>query len=1134
MSRVVGVVGSVVWLYFQAGNPQAWAFFASQVYGANEDRKARRDKRRAIARFNESQRDRLEMALYDAYQARTLVMGRQRVTEGRRGRFIQSGTNLEKLSFFVSVAGHEIDGFEKHYIFDDEVTLDGSGYVQPTALGTAAGYTTNGSALAVGTTSIPLITGTGTILANDCVQFDGDATKYKVATGISAPGTLVLAAPGLRRAIAASAVSVNLYKAPYTKTRRDYQSNTGTADGSGNVTITLSTTPVAGTALATWSTNAGESLTQGSATVSVSGTTATVTGAQALSTVTVTYGVDVTTYYVRLRPYLGTDTQSVATDVASEYGGKMRSTDHYRGMAGYWIDLTYDTDVFPQGIPTFSALVRGAKLYDPRKDSTNGGSGSHRLATKSTWEWSENPELQAAHYARWYAGWALPDSAIPWAEVASEAAVCDGSTVYTLESVNSQRVLALNFEGASVVDSSVYARTVTNSGVTISSTQHLNGSSSGLFSTSGTSVSVDVASELNPGTDDFTIEGDYYPTVVDATRRSVVDWRFDGSGSGTTLALDYTSSDVRFQVGIGSTVYTAQWSSGSFTISAHNAWAIARQGTTIRLYVGGVQRASATVPSGALNTSTGGSRPFFGRKNDGSQNAGGYMDRINWERRCLYPDGTTYTPPSDLLTANNVSTTTLPRYQCGIAIPSDMDHQAAMDAIVESMAGRWCWFGDQLRTRSGHMRTPVGTIDEAWIMQNLGADGEPEDTESPVSGTLKVARQNRINRVTGRFTDPDQRYQQMPFAAVQDDTLVALRGANATELEFEGVNQHAQAQNLARIAIREAQAGFRLQLAVGLRALKMDMLDVWAVDLPRYGISGKTCELVGFRPSHERPSTIRLAEITDAMFDPTEPLDGRDPAPDSGLRPPWQVPPVTGLAVTSGTTAQTDGSVLVRTEVTWTAVADEAIRKSGDIEVQYTEATGTLPSGDWASWTEPGTATKAIIPGLLANRHYLFKVRVVQRNPLVRGAWSDPVRYQIVPRPSTISRYAGSNVLTIADGTTGGTVTFTPPLNAVVIVTCNATLSNVYIGPSTNFNMVGGKVQIDMDGSFYDEQISETLVQGGTSAKAVVTSRYTFTGLSVASHTVGLRFDTTAVPSGCSCGLGGGRYSVSVDVISGG
>ena len=76
--------------------------------------------------------------------------------------------------------------------------------------GTGTLYTSTAAGFAVGTTSIPLITGSGTVLAGDVVTFAGDTNKYVVATGVAAPGTIVLAAPGLRQALPASAVAMTI------------------------------------------------------------------------------------------------------------------------------------------------------------------------------------------------------------------------------------------------------------------------------------------------------------------------------------------------------------------------------------------------------------------------------------------------------------------------------------------------------------------------------------------------------------------------------------------------------------------------------------------------------------------------------------------------------------------------------------------------------------------------------------------------------------------------------------------------------------------------------------------------------------------------------------------------------------
>ncbi len=84
---------------------------------------------------------------------------------------------------------------------------------QSVAAGTGTGYTSATTGYAVGTTDIPVITGSGTVVAGDVVTFAGDANKYIVESGVSAPGTITLAAPGLKKALAASAVAMTIVAA---------------------------------------------------------------------------------------------------------------------------------------------------------------------------------------------------------------------------------------------------------------------------------------------------------------------------------------------------------------------------------------------------------------------------------------------------------------------------------------------------------------------------------------------------------------------------------------------------------------------------------------------------------------------------------------------------------------------------------------------------------------------------------------------------------------------------------------------------------------------------------------------------------------------------------------------------------
>lgn len=123
-----------------------------------------------------------------------------------------AGTKLRNLSQLqsVSLAGSDTLLRQGQLLNLQRVMLKESAAPIAIAKGTGASYTSSAAGFAIGTTSIPVITGTGTILAGDVVTFAGDANKYVVATGVAAAGTLVLADPGLRIAIPAAATALTV------------------------------------------------------------------------------------------------------------------------------------------------------------------------------------------------------------------------------------------------------------------------------------------------------------------------------------------------------------------------------------------------------------------------------------------------------------------------------------------------------------------------------------------------------------------------------------------------------------------------------------------------------------------------------------------------------------------------------------------------------------------------------------------------------------------------------------------------------------------------------------------------------------------------------------------------------------
>lgn len=73
---------------------------------------------------------------------------------------------------------------------------------------------------------------------------------------------------------------------------------------------------------------------------------------------------------IRVETALGTDAQAANANLISESDGDWTGNHKLSGIAYMYVRLEYSVDAFPSGLPNFSALVRGKKLYDPRTATT--------------------------------------------------------------------------------------------------------------------------------------------------------------------------------------------------------------------------------------------------------------------------------------------------------------------------------------------------------------------------------------------------------------------------------------------------------------------------------------------------------------------------------------------------------------------------------------------------------------------------------------------------------------------------------------------------------------------------------------------------------------------------------------------
>ena len=132
------------------------------------------------------------------------------VINSSAGTLLRNQANL----FSVNTSGND-DMLRRGTLLDLQGLMmkESAGLNNHTA-GTGSSATTDDAGYAVGATTLTLASaGTGTILAGDVVTFAGDTNQYVVTTGdgdVSGGGTIILGAPGLQVAIAASTTAITV------------------------------------------------------------------------------------------------------------------------------------------------------------------------------------------------------------------------------------------------------------------------------------------------------------------------------------------------------------------------------------------------------------------------------------------------------------------------------------------------------------------------------------------------------------------------------------------------------------------------------------------------------------------------------------------------------------------------------------------------------------------------------------------------------------------------------------------------------------------------------------------------------------------------------------------------------------
>lgn len=380
------------------------AIYAPYVAVAASVYTMREQQRRAKNAYNNGLSDRYVMQRTATGQ-RSLVMGRVRVSGPIT--FLHSyGDNNTTLAMCLVLAGHECDAIEEIYFNDTPVILDGSGNVVGTKniehfsiSGTTATFHlgavgVNGTASAVATYD------TGDVSLG--VSMSGDGLTLSVTGGTSGKvGSVV--------------VTYQPYEVVYTPTRIQDSHQQQTA-GSSSGTFTVPSNCITASAVVVDIDSRGF---QTVISFTRSGNVITYTGATAGHTVHLMYQAGTTYSRARITKHLGQPGQAADSSLLYSLPALWTSAHRGDGLCYLKIELDYDPSTFPSGIPNISAVVRGAKFYDPRTATT---------------AWTDNPAIMMRGYYLHPLGAGRDSSEVNDASIIAAANVCDGSVTYTVGS----------------------------------------------------------------------------------------------------------------------------------------------------------------------------------------------------------------------------------------------------------------------------------------------------------------------------------------------------------------------------------------------------------------------------------------------------------------------------------------------------------------------------------------------------------------------------------------------------------------------------------------------------------------------------------------------------------------------------
>jgi len=284
------------------------------------------------------------------------------------------------------------------------------------------------------------------------------------------------------------------------------------------------------------------------------------------------------------------------------------------------------------------------------------------------------------------------------------------------------------------------------------------------------------------------------------------------------------------------------------------------------------------------------------------------------------------------------------RYTLNGVVNAGQPYGDVLQQMVTSCAGTLFWGGGKWKLTVGEYNAPSKTF-------------TLDDLRSNINLQTRTNLRDQFNKVQGTFVDQDNRYIVADYPPVESATFLAQDDgiSQPLDLDLPFTTSSATAQRLAKMTLFRGREQMVFSADFGLSAFEVEVGEIVALTIDRYGWTSKEFEVVGwnFNSSSEGGDlrvTLTLRETSSAAFSWTA-EESEIISNNSGLELNriFVLDEITTSTNTSGEVIVKDGGVdttqLADLAVSTVKVTDRAITNQTSSNPSDTSTT----SGAWAS-----------------------------------------------------------------------------------------------------------------------------------------------------------------------------------------